>query len=174
MWVKNPIFAEKELRLMEFIGDYAAKTDSKGRVFLPAAFRRELEAEGCCQRFVLREDLFQKCLQLYPEDYWKELLDDLRSGLNRWNGHHQALFRSFVTGIEKVELDKSGRLLLTKRKLDAAAIGDDVRFVGMYDHIEIWSDKLLEQHLDSMDSTGMELQELMSDKVSRNVLDTTE
>lgn len=149
---------------MEFIGDYAAKTDSKGRVFLPAAFRRELEAKGCSQRFVLREDLFQKCLQLYPEDVWREMLEDLRSGMNRWNGHHQALFRNFVTGIEKLELDKSGRLLLTKRKLDAAAIGDDVRFVGMYDHIEIWNNDLLEQHVDSMDSTGMELQELMSQK----------
>lgn len=151
-------------RLMEFYGDYAAKTDAKGRVFLPAAFRRVLETEGCCQRFVLRADLFQQCLQLYPEELWKQRVRQLHAGMNPWNGNHQALLRSYMSGIEIVELDKSGRLLLTKRKMDAAAITDDVRFMGMLDHIEIWNNEVLDQHLNGMTTTGMDLQELMSDE----------
>ena len=92
---------------MRFIGDYSAKADAKGRVFLPAPFRRVLEADKE-MRLVLRTDLFQKCLVLYPEGLWNEMLDMLRARLNRWDGRHQHLLRLFLEDAEIVELDKNG------------------------------------------------------------------
>ena len=80
---------------MRFIGDYTAKTDSKGRVFLPAAFRKALEAEGVT-RLVLRKDLFQPCLVLYPESVWNAQLDDLKQKLNAYTRNHQMVMRQFV------------------------------------------------------------------------------
>ena len=77
---------------MRFIGDYIAKTDSKGRVFLPAHLRKMLEAEGE-ERMILRPDLFQPCLVLYPESLWNEMLDEMRGRLNRYNAQHQAIMR---------------------------------------------------------------------------------
>ena len=65
---------------MRFIGDYPAKADSKGRVFLPAQFRKVMESEGET-RLILRPDLFQRCLVLYPESLWLSMLDTLRSRL---------------------------------------------------------------------------------------------
>ena len=53
---------------MRFIGDYSAKADAKGRVFLPAQFRRVLEADKD-MRLVLRHDLFPKCVVLYTEHH---------------------------------------------------------------------------------------------------------
>ena len=56
---------------MRFLGNIEAKTDAKGRAFLPAVFRKVLQAssEEC---LVLRKDVFQKCLVLYPEKIWNE------------------------------------------------------------------------------------------------------
>ena len=60
---------KKSKILTRFIGDFPAKTDAKGRVFLPSAFRKVLETAGE-NRLILRTDLFQRCLVLYPESLW--------------------------------------------------------------------------------------------------------
>ena len=54
---------------MRFFGDFPAKTDAKGRVFLPAAYRKVLAANGE-EKLVMRRDLHQACLVLYPESLW--------------------------------------------------------------------------------------------------------
>ncbi len=145
---------------MRFIGDYPAKADAKGRVFLPAAFRKVMETEGE-QRLIVRPDLFQPCLVLYPESLWNEMLDTMRSRLSRWNGQHQNIWRRFVSDAEVVELDSNGRLLLTKRKLQYAGIDQDVRFLAVDDHIEIWDKTKIESMLSAENNLGEDLQEVM-------------
>lgn len=54
---------------MRFLGTIEAKTDAKGRAFLPAAFRKMLQSAGE-ERMMLRKDVFQPCLVLYPESVW--------------------------------------------------------------------------------------------------------
>ncbi len=144
-----------------FIGDYPAKTDAKGRVFLPAAFRKVLEAEGE-KSLVLRKDVFQKCLVLYPESVWNEQLDGLRSQVDQWNSREQMALRRFEADAEPIELDKNGRLLISKRKLQYAGIESDVRFLAMVDRIEIWNKEALEEALDSSVDLGDEMEALFS------------
>jgi len=153
-------FCRKFLKSMRFIGDYPAKADAKGRVFLPAAFRKVMETEGE-QRLIVRPDLFQPCLVLYPESLWNEMLDTMRSRLSRWNGQHQSIWRRFVADAEVVELDSNGRLLLTKRKLQYAGIDQDVRFLAVDDHIEIWDKTKIEATLSAENNLGEDLQEVM-------------
>ena len=62
---------------MRFLGNIEAKIDSKGRVFLPAAFRKELQSAGE-ESLVVRKDVFQPCLVLYPESVWNRQMDILR------------------------------------------------------------------------------------------------
>lgn len=123
---------------MRFLGNSEAKTDAKGRVFLPAIFRKQLQAaaEEC---LVMRKDTFQNCLVLYPESAWNEQMNELRERLNRWNKEHQMIFRQFVSDVEIITLDASGRFLIPKRYQKLANIEQDVRFIGMDDTIEIWS-----------------------------------
>lgn len=52
--------------MIRFLGNIEAKTDAKGRVFIPAGFRRQLQSASE-ERLVLRKDVFQDCLVLYPE-----------------------------------------------------------------------------------------------------------
>lgn len=119
-----------------FSGKISAKLDAKGRVFFPAAFRKQLGAgEG---QFVLRRDVHQPCLVLFPQQAWEKEVEQLRARLNRWDVREAMLFRSYVGEVEQIALDSVGRLLLSKAWQQQAHIDREVTFVGVYDRIEIW------------------------------------
>ncbi len=157
MWgnVGDLLFLQQDFKnrkfLVRFVGGFPAKVDAKGRVFLPATFRKVLEA-GDEKRLILRSDLFQRCLVVYPESLWNEMLDEMRSKLNRWNGQHQMILRKFVADAEPIELDSNGRILLNRRKKEYAGIAQDVRFLAVDDRIEIWDKELCEQILNGEDN----------------------
>ena len=133
---------------MRFLGNIEAKTDAKGRAFLPATFRKLLQASGE-ERLIMRKDVFQPCLVLYPESVWNEQMDELRSRLNRWNRQHPQVFRQFVSEVEVLTLDGNGRFLIPKRYQRMADIEQDIKFVGMGETIEIWRNhKIEEQHME--------------------------
>ena len=146
---------------MRFLGSIEAKTDAKGRVFLPATFRKMLQASGD-EALVLRKDIFQDCLVLYPESVWNEQMDTLRSKLNRYNAQHQRIFRQFVSEVEMLTLDGNGRFLIPKRYLTMAAIRQEVKFIGMGDTIEIWASEKVEESKMSGDEFGEALEDLMT------------
>ena len=146
---------------MRFLGNIEAKTDAKGRAFLPAVFRKILQTGGE-EKLVLRKDVFQPCLVLYPESVWNEQMDAMRQRLNRWNKQQQQVFRQFVSEVEIVALDGNGRFLIPKRYQRMAAIEQDIKFVGMGDTIEIWAvQKAEEQHM-MPEEFGSALEELMA------------
>ena len=128
---------------MRFVGDYTAKTDAKGRVFLPAIFRRQRDGMDE-EALILRKDVFQKCLVLYPMSVWNAQVDDLQSRLSPWDRKDQMMLRQFVADAEQVELDSQGRILLSKNKLQYAGITSEVRFLAVVDRIEIWSKDALD------------------------------
>ena len=146
---------------MRFLGNVEAKTDVKGRAFLPAVFRKVLQASGE-ENLVLRRDVFQKCLVLYPESVWNARLDLLKSQLRPWKQTHQQMFRQFVSEAEVVNLDGNGRFLISKRLLKLAEIEQEIQFIGMDDTIEIWSPKHLSQTLKTEEEFGMEFENIMN------------
>lgn len=145
---------------MRFLGNIGAKTDAKGRAFLPAVFRKELQGSGT-DSLVMRKDVFQPCLVLYPEPVWNEQMDMLRRRLNRWDSNHQLIFRQFVADAEVVTLDGNGRFLIPKRYLKLAGIGQGIRFIGMDDTIEIWSSDKTEKPFMQPEDFGKSLEEIM-------------
>lgn len=145
---------------MRFIGNIEAKTDAKGRVFLPSAFRKVLQASGE-ERVVMRRDVFQPCIVLYPESVWSEQTDSLRARLSRWNAAHQQIFRQYVAEAELLAIDASGRILLPRRYIEAAGLGRDLRFIGMGDTIEVWSAERARQPFMDTAAFGQALESLM-------------
>ena len=146
---------------MRFIGNIEAKTDNKGRVFLPACFRRTLQA-GACDVVMLRKDVYQDCLVLYPLDSWNEQLNLLRSRLDKWNARHQIIFRQFVADVEELRIDSNGRILLPKRYMQMAGIEQEVRFIGMDDTIEVWAKEKLDKPFMSPEEFSRGLEEIMT------------
>jgi MraZ protein len=146
---------------MRFLGNIVAKTDAKGRAFLPAVFRKVLQASGE-ENLVLRKDVFQSCLVLYPESVWNERLDMLKSQLRQWKPVHQQMFRQFVSEAEVVTLDGNGRFLISKRLQRVAGISQDIQFIGMDDTIEIWSPDDLQKTLRSEDEFSQQFENIMN------------
>ena len=145
---------------MRFLGNIEAKTDAKGRAFLPAIFRKVLQTGGE-ERLVLRKDVFQPCLVLYPESVWNEQMDLMRQRLNRWNRQQQQVYRQFVSEVELVMLDGNGRFLIPKRYPRMADIEQDIKFIGMGDTIEIWSNRQAEAAQMEPEAFGAALEALM-------------
>ena len=115
--------------MIRFLGNIEVRADAKGRVFIPATFRKQLQAASE-ERLIMRKDVFQDCLTLYPESVWNEELNELRSRLNKWNSKHQLIFRQFVSDVEVVTPDSNGRILIPKRYLQICNIRGDIRFIG--------------------------------------------
>ena len=146
---------------MRFLGHIEAKADTKGRVFLPAAFRKVLQASGE-ESLVMRKDVFQPCLVIYPENVWNVQMDNLRSRISRWNADHQQIFRQFVSDVELLTLDGNGRFLIPKRYMKMAHISQAIKLIGMGDTIEIWSNDKGDEPFMEPDVFGKALQDIMN------------
>ena len=134
-----------------FIGTIDAKTDVKGRVFVPASFRKILQLSGE-SRLILRKDVYQDCLVLHPKKNWEEVLNKLQSQLNEWDEEEQQLFRQFSWLTENLELDSNGRILIPKKYLQMANISGTICFVGMNSTIELWNPDTLVKSMLSADA----------------------
>ena len=126
--------------MIRFLGNIEAKTDAKGRVFIPAGFRKQLQAVSE-ERLVLRKDVFQDCLVLYPESVWFATQSDA----------------------EIMVPDVNGRILLPKRYLQMAGIQSDVRFIGVDNTIEIWAKEKAEQPFMNPEEFSEALQDILGE-----------
>ena len=139
---------------MRFLGNIEAKTDAKGRAFLPASFRKVLTASGE-PSLVLRQDVYESLLILYPQSVWNQLMDDMRARLSRWDRTEQRAFRTFVSSVVELTIDGNGRILIPRPYLEGVGIRQSIRFVGMGDSIEIWPNEA-ESAQPTMDKEALE------------------
>ena len=148
--------------MVRFIGNIDAKMDEKGRVFFPAVFRRALQKDGD-EALMIRKDVHQNCLVLYPKSVWNQQLDELRSRLNRWNSQQQMVFRQFVAGVDELPIDGNGRILIPKRLQQQVSLQSSVRFIGMDDTIELWAKETADALLDNPATLGESLEALLGE-----------
>ena len=146
---------------MRFTGTIDAKLDAKGRVFLPSDFRKQLAESD--PRLVLKRDVYQPCLVIYPYAVWNAEVDALRARLNRWDPRQAMLFRQFLANVEVFTLDGNGRFLISRKMLDACAITDrTVRFMGVDDRIEVWDEETMRAQCLTDEQLGEKLAQLLA------------
>lgn len=153
--------------MLNFLGNIEAKIDTKARVFVPASFRKILLSFAQTS-LILRKDIFQDCLVLYPESVWEQEVTTLRARLNRWNKQQAQLFRQFVVDVERLEMDANGRILIPKRYLQMVNIVSDVVFLGVDNVIEIWAKNTLDKSLVPAEDFSLQIQELMDNNQDIN------
>ncbi|MBP5306611.1 MAG: division/cell wall cluster transcriptional repressor MraZ [Paludibacteraceae bacterium] len=130
--------------MLLFIGNTEAKADAKGRIFIPASYRKQLAASGSGV-LIMRKDPDSNCLMLYPQEVWTAKLEDLKSHLNEWDAGDQILLMQFVSEAEILEPDAQGRVLIPRKYLAMAGIESDALFVGGIDRFALWSPKEFER-----------------------------
>ncbi|MCF8346081.1 MAG: division/cell wall cluster transcriptional repressor MraZ [Bacteroidales bacterium] len=124
--------------MITFIGEYTVKLDSKGRLSFPAAFNRQMK-DASSEGFVLKRDVFEKCLILYPMEEWERQNAMIREKTNPYNKEHAKFLRMFYAGTAELTLDASNRMLVPKRLLEHAGITDEVVLAGQSGRIELWA-----------------------------------
>jgi MraZ protein len=124
--------------MSSFVGDILCKIDDKGRLSFPSVFKKQVSKQAQ-NRFVLKKDIFEDCIILYPYDEWEKQIEILRSRLNPYNRQHARFLRQFFKDTAEVGLDNNGRLLLPKRLTEQVGIGNEAYLVGLDSKIEIWS-----------------------------------
>ena len=124
--------------LGKFLGSYLYQLDEKGRVALPAAFRRE----AADQRFVLVQP-YPPALALYPEGEWLQVEDRVRDLLKHEPGARMWVLR-MMSGAVEVAPDGQGRILIPARLKEAAQLDQQAMLIGAIDKIEIWNPGLFE------------------------------
>ena len=112
--------------------------DEKGRIFIPATYRRIL-SETESKRIVMRRDTDNECLMFYPENVWNEKVEQLRAVLDEWDPEDQLLLMQFMSDAEYMEMDGQGRILLQKKNLETIGAQQDVLFVGMLNRFALWA-----------------------------------
>jgi len=147
--------------MASFIGDYQLKVDSKGRIGLPVALKKQMSAREE-YRFVIKKDIFESCLIIYPIEEWERQNAIIRSKINPYNKRHNQFLRNFHKGTVDVTLDASNRLLIPKRLLEQANIGKEIYLAGQDGKIEIWDKNLYENLLDSDEEFAGLAEEIMA------------
>jgi len=115
-----------------FTGTHRVRVDEKGRLAIPASFRKQLP-EGS---FVsVSQD---NVLAIYPPDLWEALAQELRSPLP--GPDHRALSRTLYSLSESFEPDGQGRIMLRpeQRRLTGIESPSSVVVIGSGSRVEIW------------------------------------
>jgi len=129
--------------MQTFVGKIEGRLDDKGRIFVPAGYRKIL-AEFESKRIVMRRDTDNECLMFYPESVWNEKVEALRANLDEWDPEDQLILMQFMADAEYMELDGQGRILLQRKNLETIGAQQDVLFVGMLNRFALWAPETFE------------------------------
>lgn len=122
--------------MINLIGEFECKLDSKGRFMLPSGLKKQLPPE-VQDRFVINRG-FEKCLVLYPQTEWKTISDEVNQ-LNLYNRKNREFVRYFYRGASELSLDSASRMLLPKQLMNYAGIEKDLVLFAFSNRVEIWA-----------------------------------
>lgn len=130
--------------MITFIGEYTAKADDKGRLVFPSAFKALMPTDGD-MRFVVKKDIFEDCLEMYPYEEWERQSSEVKSRLNFFNREHAMFWREYMRDRAIVVPDgKIGRMSFPKKLLEAIGVTKEAVFSGNDYKIEIWAKEKFE------------------------------
>jgi MraZ protein len=135
-----------------FRGESVHKVDGKGRVSIPAAFRRVLEENDPEWTSGLNPNLIivygstkRKFLEGFSVASINEV-DDRIAALPRGSKSRRVLERMFSGQALHTNIDETGRLVLPQRIRDKVGIVSDAIFVASGDTFQIWQPDAYSAH----------------------------
>jgi MraZ protein len=109
--------------------------DAKGRLAVPARYRDALAAYGDSHLVVTADP--SRCLLIYPLSVWEPRQAELMK-LSSFNDKFRALQRLLVGHADDVDLDGSGRILVSPALRSYASLDKNVVLVGQGHRFELW------------------------------------
>ena len=126
-------------------GNYAAKSDDKGRLKIPNAFRALVEKAHGAELFVT--SLTGESVRVYPMPVWLALEERLGRAPSTHPARTKFLDRVNYFG-QTAEIDAQGRVVIHQRLRESAGMAGEVDVLGTFDRLEVWNhDRLVAKML---------------------------
>lgn len=132
-----------------FLGSHAINMDAKGRMAIPTKIRESLTS-FCGGRVVVTAHTEERCLLIYPENQWQEILPKLEA-LPSFNKKARRIQRLMIGYATQLEMDANGRVLLPPPLREYAGLEKKTMLIGQGQKLELWSE---ERWLDWLDDSG--------------------
>ena len=142
--------------MSDLVGEFHHKLDAKGRVSLPADFRRSLPEN--LKVTLSPED---ECLYVFEPDAFSAWVDSFfeeDGGYKSRSRRHVNLRRVLNARARNIEVDSAGRINISADLRSDAGLDKEVVINGDTDHLEIWDAKRWSEFVG-----GVSLRDLMSD-----------
>ena len=139
-----------------FIGEFKHNLDIKGRLAIPAKFRKDLEEGAIINKGI------EKCLSIYTRKSWESFAEKIKN-LPTAKSDARAFNRSFFSQAAEVELDNQGRILIPENLRQPAALNKKAIVIGLYDKIEIWDEETWKEYRGKTEKNAVEIAEQLSD-----------
>ncbi|UQZ88699.1 hypothetical protein C4J81_05565 [Deltaproteobacteria bacterium Smac51] len=124
-----------------FIGEFAHSLDEKGRLALPGKLREELQKSERPEELTARATK-DGYVALYPYEQWMRVEANIRAISD--NTARDVAIREISGKAEKLNVDKSGRVLIIPNHREVSGLKREVTVLGGLYKIEVWDRAKLE------------------------------
>ncbi|MEM9872831.1 MAG: division/cell wall cluster transcriptional repressor MraZ [Pseudomonadota bacterium] len=145
-----------------FRGESDHKVDAKGRVSIPASFRRVIEAcdpdwtEGLTPRLII---VYGGATRNYLEGFTIEAMDEVDDKIAKFprgSAKRKAMERLYSAQSVEAEVDNTGRIVLPAKLRDKIGLQGMARFVSSGDTFEIWKPEAYDDSIAALDDDGFD------------------
>lgn len=135
-----------------FRGEIVQKVDGKGRVSIPAPFRRVLEAgdpdwtEGLRPELIL---VYGGQAQKYIEGYTVRAMEDIEDAIEAmpYGDDRSAIEMNTLTKSLQMNIDDTGRIILNPMMIDKLGLDGEAVFAGTLKTFQIWHPDTYADHV---------------------------
>ena len=117
-----------------FRGNHPTRVDEKGRLKIPAEFKRVIDEKYGQQFYITSLD--GDVAQVYPFEEWERIEQKL-AGLSSFNPTKKKFLERTNYWGQQVEMDGQGRLLIPQLLRESAQIKGEVAVVGYLNYLEV-------------------------------------
>ena len=129
-----------------FRGNHPTRVDEKGRLKVPAEFKREIEERYGTKFYITSET--GKTVKIYPMEEWEKIEQKLMNMPNSNPSKKRLLTATSFYG-QNAEMDSQGRVLLPQILREKAQAIGDVAVFGMLTFLEATNIDAIRQEMDS-------------------------
>jgi len=129
-----------------FRGNHPTRVDEKGRLKVPAEFKRDIDEKYGQQFYITSRD--GKIAEIYPFEEWKKIEEKLATVSNFNPAKKKFLERVNYYG-QMVEIDSQGRVLIPQILRESAEVKGDVLVFGNLTFLEVRNAEAFRKHLEA-------------------------
>jgi MraZ protein len=134
-----------------FRGNHPTRVDDKGRLKVPAEFKRVIDEKYGTQFYITSLD--GKVAQIYPFEEWERIEQKL-AGLSTFNPTKKKFLTRVNYWGQQVEMDGQGRLLIPQLLRENAAIKGEVAVLGNLTYLEVRNMEALQTEIETESFTA--------------------